>query len=101
ARSVGATINEARPSGGAVQYAYYAGLQWTGMELFVAERSFAGVFPTHDGQACILVCTPSADARAVRRTAGSRAGALGELLERAAPQLAERLRHARRTSPIQ
>jgi flavin-dependent dehydrogenase len=101
ARSVGATINEARPSGGAVQYAYYAGLQWTGMELFVAERSFAGVFPTHDGQACIWVCTPSADARAVRRTAGSRAGAFGELLERAAPQLAERLRHARRTSPIQ
>jgi flavin-dependent dehydrogenase len=27
--------------------------------------------------------------------------AFGELLERAAPQLAERLRHARRTSPVQ
>ncbi len=101
ARSVGATINEARPPGGATQYAYYAGIPWTGMEFFVAERSFAGVFPTHDGQACIWVCSPSADAQAVRRTAGSREEAFGELLERSAPQLAERLRHARRTSPVQ
>jgi flavin-dependent dehydrogenase len=101
ARSVGAAINEARPTGGAAQYAYYAGIAWAGIEFFVAERSFAGVFPTHAGQACIWVCTPSADAHAVRRGAGSREEAFGELLERAAPRLAERLRHARRTSPVQ
>jgi flavin-dependent dehydrogenase len=101
ARSVGAAINEARPAGGAAQYAYYAGIPWTGIEFFVAERSFAGVFPTHDGQACIWVCTPSADAHAVRRGTGSREEAFGELLERGAPQLAERLRRARRTSPVQ
>jgi flavin-dependent dehydrogenase len=59
------------------------------------------VFPTHDGQACIFVCTPAADAGAVRRGAGSRVEAFGELLERSAPQLAERLRVARRTSPVQ
>jgi flavin-dependent dehydrogenase len=53
--SVGAAINEARPAGGAVQYAYYAGIRWIGIELFVTERSFAGVFPTHHGQACIWV----------------------------------------------
>ena len=100
ARSVGAAINEARPAAGAIQYAYYAGIRWTGMEFFVAERSFAGVFPTHHGQACIWVCTPSADAQAVRRRTGSRAEAFGELLERSAPQLTERLRHARRTSPV-
>jgi flavin-dependent dehydrogenase len=101
ARSVGAAINEARPAGGAAQYAYYAGIPWSGIEFFVAERSFAGVFPTHDGQACIWVCNPSADARAVRRRTGSRAEAFGELLQRSAPQLAERLRQARRTSPVQ
>ena len=101
ARSVGASLNEARRAGGAAQYAYYADRQWAGMELFVAERSFAGVFPTHDGQACIWVCTPSADAKAARRRTGSREEAFGELLERSAPQLAERLRHARRTSPVQ
>ena len=67
ARSVGAPLTEAGRAGGATQYAYYEGIQWAGFEFFVAERSFAGVFPTHDGQACIWVCTPSADARAVRR----------------------------------
>jgi flavin-dependent dehydrogenase len=101
AHSVGAAINEARAPGGATQYAYYAGIRWTGMELFVAERSFAGVFPTHYGQACIWVCTPSADAKAARRRTGSRVEAFGELLERSAPQLTERLRDSRRTSPVQ
>ncbi|MGE5287985.1 MAG: NAD(P)/FAD-dependent oxidoreductase [Micromonosporaceae bacterium] len=100
ARSAGAAINEARPAGGATQYAYYAGSPWTGIEFFVAARSLAGVFPTHNGQACIWICNPSADAKAVRRTTGSRTEAFGELLERSAPQLAERLRHARRTSPV-
>jgi flavin-dependent dehydrogenase len=98
---VGTAINEAGQAGGAAQYAYYAGSRWAGIEFFVAERSFAGVFPTHDGQACIWVCNPSADAKAVRRRTGSRVEAFGELLQRSAPQLAERLRHARRTSPVQ
>jgi flavin-dependent dehydrogenase len=98
---VDATINEAGQAGGAAQYAYYEGIPWSGIEFFVAERSFAGVFPTHDSQACIWVCTPSADAKAVRRRTGSRVEAFGQLLERSAPPLAERLRHARRTSPVQ
>ena len=100
ARSAGAAISEARPADGAAQYAYYAGSPWTGNEFFIAARSLAGVFPTHDGQACIWICNPSADAKAVRRRTGSRAEAFGELLGRSAPQLAERLRHARRTSPV-
>jgi flavin-dependent dehydrogenase len=98
---VGAAVNEAGQAGGAAQYAYYAGIPWTGIEFFVAERSFAGVFPTHDSQACIWVCTPSADAKAARRRAGSRVEAFGQLLERSAPELAERLGQARRTSPVQ
>jgi 2-polyprenyl-6-methoxyphenol hydroxylase-like FAD-dependent oxidoreductase len=101
AELAGAPIDEARAAVGAAQYAYYDGIGWEGIEFFVAERSFAGVFPTHDGQACIWVCTPSADARAVRRRASSREEAFGELLERSAPELAERLRRARRTSPVQ
>jgi flavin-dependent dehydrogenase len=74
---------------------------WSGIEFFVAARSFAGVFPTHHGQACIWVCTPSADATAIRRRTSSRVEAFDQLLEGSAPQLAERLRHARRTSPVQ
>ena len=100
ARSAGAAFNEVRLADGAAQYAYYAGGPWAGIEFFVAARSLAGVFPTHDGQACIWICNPSADAKAVRRRTASRAEAFGELLKRSAPQLAERLRHARRTSPV-
>ena len=100
ARSAGAAFSEVRLAGGAAQYAYYAGGPWAGIEFFVAARSLAGVFPTHDGQACIWICNPSADAKAVRRRMASRAEAFGELLKRSAPQLAERLRHARRTSPV-
>jgi flavin-dependent dehydrogenase len=98
---VGAPDNQVRAAGGAAQYAYYAGMPWSGIEFFVAPRSFAGVFPTHDSQACIWVCNPAADARAVRRRAGSRVEAFDQLLERSAPQLAERLGQARRTSPVQ
>jgi flavin-dependent dehydrogenase len=98
---VGAPVVEARLAGGAAQYAYYAGIPWSGIEFFVAERSFAGVFPTHHGEACIFVCNPAADARAVRRRTGSRVEAFGQLLERSHPELAERLRQARRTSPVQ
>jgi flavin-dependent dehydrogenase len=101
AEMVGAWVNQAGPAGGAAQYAYYEGIPWAGFEFFVAERSFAGVFPTHDGQACIWVCTPAADAKAVRRRASSRVEAFDVLLERSAPELAERLRHARRASPVQ
>jgi flavin-dependent dehydrogenase len=97
---VGAPVVEARPAGGAAQYAYYTGIPWSGFEFFVAERSFAGVFPTHDGQACIFVCNPAADARTVRRGTRSRVEAFGELLERSHPELAGRLRDARRTSPV-
>jgi len=102
AELAGARVDQAGPAGGAAQYAYYdTGGRWAGFEFFVAERSFAGVFPTHDGQACIWVCNPAADARAVRRRAGSRGEAFDTLLQRSHPELVERLRHARRISPVQ
>jgi 2-polyprenyl-6-methoxyphenol hydroxylase-like FAD-dependent oxidoreductase len=100
ARSVGAAVYETHPADGAAQYTYYTGLPWTGIEFFVAGGSLAGVFPTHHGQACIWVCNPAADAKAVRRGTRSRLEAFDQLLERSAPQLAERLRHARRASPV-
>jgi flavin-dependent dehydrogenase len=58
------------------------------------------VFPTHDGEACIWVTSPTADAQAARRRSGYRAEALTAQLERAAPELAERLRAGRLVSPV-
>ena len=101
AQLAGAPADELRPDGGAAQYAYYTGIPWDGIEFFVADRSLAGVFPTHHQQACIWVCNPTADAHAARRRSRSRVEAFGQLLERAAPTLAERLHRARRTTPVQ
>jgi flavin-dependent dehydrogenase len=100
ARTVGAGVTQRHPDSGAVQYAYYAGLPWRGIELTAADRALAGAFPTHDGQACIWVGTPSADARAARRRAGSRTDGFTAQLQQAAPELAERLQNGRRVSPV-
>jgi flavin-dependent dehydrogenase len=100
ARSVGAELIDDRGDDGAVQYAYYSGLGWDGIELIVADRALTGVFPTHDGQACIWICGPSTHAREARRRAASREDAFSAYLSRTAPDLASRLRTARRTSPV-
>jgi 2-polyprenyl-6-methoxyphenol hydroxylase-like FAD-dependent oxidoreductase len=100
ARAVGAEVIEFRGDDGAVQYAYYAGLPWNGIELVVADRALTGVFPTHDDQACIWIGRPSADARAARRQASSREHAFANFLDRSAPELAARLRTGRRTSAV-
>jgi 2-polyprenyl-6-methoxyphenol hydroxylase-like FAD-dependent oxidoreductase len=99
AKSVGAPRTVDRGAMGASQYAYYTGLSWPAIEFITRERSFAGVFPTHDGEAAIWVCTPSSAALAARR-----AGPVDEMfdaqLRQAAPELAQRLAGARRTSPV-
>ncbi|HEX6872445.1 MAG TPA: FAD-dependent monooxygenase [Micromonosporaceae bacterium] len=100
ARAVGAAILEHRGDHGAVEYAYYTGIAWPGIEMFLADGALAGVFPTHHEQACIWLCTPSTTARAARRNATSRLDAFTTELGRAAPQLAERLRPAQRTSDV-
>jgi 2-polyprenyl-6-methoxyphenol hydroxylase-like FAD-dependent oxidoreductase len=100
ARSVGAEIVENRGDNGATQYAYYTDISWHGIELIIADGTLTGVFPTHDGQACIWICSPSTAAHEARRRAATREEAFAAALDRAAPELAERLRTGRRTSPI-
>jgi flavin-dependent dehydrogenase len=100
ARSVGASVDVARHSNGATHYAYYAGPIWRGTEFFVAEGTFAGVFPTNGGEACIWVCSTADRAETIRRRASSPANAFDRMLAEAAPELAARLRRGRRTSPV-
>jgi 2-polyprenyl-6-methoxyphenol hydroxylase-like FAD-dependent oxidoreductase len=100
ARSVGAEVIEDRSDDGAVQYAYYGGIPWRGIELMAGERALTGVFPTHHGEACIWICSPSADARKARRGAASRAEAFTAYLDSTAPELAHRLRAGQRTSTV-
>lgn len=100
ARAVGADVIEDRGAPGAVQYAYFAGLSWPGIELIVAERALTGVFPTHHGEACIWICSPTEDAHQARHQAASREDAFTAYLHRSAPELAARLRMGRRMSPV-
>jgi 2-polyprenyl-6-methoxyphenol hydroxylase-like FAD-dependent oxidoreductase len=100
ARAVGAEIIEGRGDDGATQYAYFTGPVWNGIEFIVADRALTGVFPTHDGQACVWICGPSADAGEARRRAASREQAFAAYLSRTAPDLAERLRAGQRTSQV-
>jgi len=101
ARAIGAEVTSSRGDGGAVQYAYYGGIPWPGIELIASDRALTGVFPTHLYEACIWICSPSVDAHQARRGATSREDAFTAYLDRTAPELAQRLRTARRTSPVQ
>jgi flavin-dependent dehydrogenase len=100
ARSVGAAVTEYRGDDAAVQYAYYTGLPWSGIEMVIADRALVGVFPTHDNQACIWVGTPTAVAWQARRRSSSRAEAFVSLIGNAAPEFGARLSSGRRTSEV-
>ena len=100
ARSVDAPLTEMRGAGGAGHYTYFAG-DWPTMEYHLAERLFAGVFPTNNGEACIWVCSPADDALQVRRTCDTPDAAFDTMLRAAAPKLVDRISAgATRTSPV-
>jgi 2-polyprenyl-6-methoxyphenol hydroxylase-like FAD-dependent oxidoreductase len=99
ARAVRASYTDDRGWAGATQYAYFTGLPWRGVEYFAEPDSFAGIFPTHGGEACIWLCTPTASALAARRAAPPEE-AYATMLRNRVPQLWERLRRARRTTPV-
>jgi flavin-dependent dehydrogenase len=100
AKSVGAELIEDRGAIGGCQYAYFDGLEWPEIEFISEPGYFAGVFPTHDEQGCVWVCSPSAAVVSARREFGDAAQSFAWQLERAAPELAERLQGGRRTSPV-
>jgi 2-polyprenyl-6-methoxyphenol hydroxylase-like FAD-dependent oxidoreductase len=99
ARSVGAPTIVDRGSPGAAVYAYFAGVPWPAIEFITRPRSYAGVFPTHHGEAAVWICSPTESVRSARR-GRSAEEAFSAQLATAAPELSERLREARRTSPI-
>ncbi len=97
ARSVGARILEERPAIASATYTYVAGLDAVGFEFHIGAKSFAGVFPTHDGEANVWMCLPGDRARIAATDRGR--GFLA-LLEDASPSLAERVAAARITAPV-
>ncbi|HYU65994.1 MAG TPA: FAD-dependent monooxygenase, partial [Jatrophihabitantaceae bacterium] len=100
ARAVGALTLDARPALGATHYAYYTGLAWSASEHYLGDRALSGIFPTHDGAACIWVCMPAHHAEAFRRTGITLDDSFDKMLVHAAPDLASRLRAGHRTSAV-
>jgi flavin-dependent dehydrogenase len=97
ARAVGARMLDERPAAGSARYTFVAGLDAEGFEFHIGDRSFAGVFPTHGGEANVWVCSPVADPRPL---GGDPTDSFFSLLEHAAPHLAARVRHAHVTAPV-
>jgi flavin-dependent dehydrogenase len=97
ARSVGARVVERRASTGSTHYRYYAG-RWPAMEYHLGDGSFAGVFPTHHGEACIWVCAPDDWAREHRSRHATIDGAFESMVAATSAGLAARLCDAAATS---
>jgi 2-polyprenyl-6-methoxyphenol hydroxylase-like FAD-dependent oxidoreductase len=100
ARAVGAAMVDERPAIGATHYAYYAGPAWPATELYVGDRAFSGIFPTHHGAACVWVCMPSDGAMELRHRAATLDESFDAMLTEGAPELALRLQTARRVSAV-
>lgn len=88
ARSVGAPIIDGRTSDSTAHYAYVAGLDDRGFEFHVEERAWAGIFPTHGGEAAVWICLPADEGTL---EGGDRRAAFADLLARRVPSLAERV----------
>jgi 2-polyprenyl-6-methoxyphenol hydroxylase-like FAD-dependent oxidoreductase len=100
ARTVGAGVRQGFDADVSTYYAYVDRVPWGGIELHMAPDAYAGVFPTHDGQACVWMIRPTPLLEGVRRAGARRADALVDALDRHFPNLGRRVRSGRVTSPV-
>jgi 2-polyprenyl-6-methoxyphenol hydroxylase-like FAD-dependent oxidoreductase len=85
ARFVGGDVVESFTSDVGIFYAYVASPAWAGFEFHLAPSWFAGVFPTHGGQACVWLCRPVPLLRDISEAGSQRGDALVADLVRLAP----------------
>jgi flavin-dependent dehydrogenase len=92
---LGARVQQAFDADVATFYTYVDQVPWRGFEFHLGERSYAGVFPTHDGQAAVWLCRPTGLSADVLHAGRHRSEALVAAIARTAPGLGERLRGGR------
>lgn len=97
---LGAREQQSFTSDAAVFYFYVDQVPWRGYELHVAPGAYAGVFPTHDGQACVWLSRPRRLLDAVRTAGALRTEALVSALESTIPDLGRRVRAGRVVSSV-
>jgi flavin-dependent dehydrogenase len=98
ASSVGAEIVESHAPSASCLYTYVSGVEWDGFELYVGDRAFGGVFPTHDGEAAVFMIRPDDEFAGVMGAGRARTAMWLAELRGALPTLAERIRPGRVTA---
>lgn len=88
---LGAAVRHRSVSPAGTFYSYVGGLDAEGFEFHLAPRALVGVFPTHDGEACVWISAPADDLQPLL-AAGSRKTEFWErLIAASSPSLATRL----------
>lgn len=100
ARYVGAEVVERYDRSGSCFYTYVRDVPWDGIELYINDRAFAGVFPTHDDEACVWLIQPVAELEPVIRAGADRLDAWIEAMDRTVPGLARTVRKGTVTAPL-
>jgi flavin-dependent dehydrogenase len=100
AEHFGAEVLERFTSACSTYYTYVAGLGSGGFEFHIAPGAFAGVFPTHGGEACVWLCRPTADLGSVRTAGAGRFAAFLKEMELVMPGLGRRVHAGQVTAPV-
>ncbi|HEU5242388.1 MAG TPA: FAD-dependent monooxygenase, partial [Ornithinibacter sp.] len=97
---VGADVVESHTPSGACLYTYVGDQAWDGFEFHLGDHTFAGVFPTHFGEACVWLIRPEHLAGPVLSAGSHRLEAWTDALGATVPGLAERVRQGTVTAPL-
>jgi flavin-dependent dehydrogenase len=97
---IGAGAVERFTSPCAVFYTYVTGLRPDTYEFHIAPDTFAGVFPTNDGEACVWLIRPTPLLEPIRTAGTERAAAFVDQLELLVPDLGGRVRAGRITARL-
>jgi flavin-dependent dehydrogenase len=100
APQLGATARQTFSADVSLYYTYVDQVAWRGFEFHVSPGAFAGVFPTHEGQACVWLSRPTGLLEGVRRAGAGRTEALVDAIAEVAPSLGGRIRSGRVTSGV-
>jgi 2-polyprenyl-6-methoxyphenol hydroxylase-like FAD-dependent oxidoreductase len=97
---VGSRVVESYAPSGTCLYTYVGGVPWDGFEFHLGHQAFAGVFPTHHGEAAVWLIRPSSLLAPVLTAGADRSEALLAALLECAPELGERVRAGQVTAPV-
>ena len=96
----GAPVRAAYEPSGTCHYTYVGGVDWDGFEFHLGPEAFAGVFPTHHGEAAVWLIRPSARLAPVLSSGAHRTAAWRQALRTSAPDLAQLVDGGSITAPL-